>query len=210
MNKKHCQHNSLKFYYPELCQEWDYEKNAFPPDVCAPGSNKTVWWQCKENPCGCHTWQTKIYDRTKGEKCPFCSHRNLCPHNNLKALHPDICQEWDYERNAKGPDEYAPGSSKKVWWRCKENSCGCHNWESAISKRTCDKQGCPFCSHQKVCPHSNLKALHPDICQEWDYERNTKDPDEYAPGSKEKVWWRCEKIPAVVMSGSPQSPIEHV
>ncbi len=39
----------------------------------------------------------------------------VCKHDNLLVLHPELCQEWDYERNAKGPQKYAPGSSSKVW-----------------------------------------------------------------------------------------------
>jgi glutaredoxin len=199
-NKKLCKHNNLLALFPELYEEWDYERNEKGPESYPKSSSKKVWWKCKINPCGCHRWEATINHRTNLKNprgCPYCSNQKLCKHNNLLALFPELCEEWDYERNKKGPEEYSKGFCKKVWWKCRNDPCGCHRWEATISKRTNLKnpRGCPYCSNQKLCKHNNLSILCPELCKEWDYERNEKSPEEYSKGSCKKVWWKCRNDP---------------
>jgi rubrerythrin len=62
--------NSLKELYPELAEEWNYEKNGnFTPDKVTPGSDKRVWWKCKY--CG-YEWETTVGHRVNGTGCPSC------------------------------------------------------------------------------------------------------------------------------------------
>jgi hypothetical protein len=100
-----CIHNNLMISHPELCKEWNYEMNTIIPQVCLSGSNKLIWWICKNNVCGCHLWKATISDRTRGRGCPYCSKRKLCPHNNLAYLYIELCKEWDYERNTNKPED---------------------------------------------------------------------------------------------------------
>ena len=61
---------SLADNYPDLLEEWDYDKNIdITPEIITVKSNKKVWWKCKK--CG-HEWQAKIAKRTSGEGCPYC------------------------------------------------------------------------------------------------------------------------------------------
>ena len=65
-------YNDLESKCPELAGEWDYERNgdAKPSDFTT-GSNRNVWWVCKD--CG-HKWHTAIYDRAIAKTgCPQCS-----------------------------------------------------------------------------------------------------------------------------------------
>lgn len=99
----------------------------------------------------------------------------LCKHNNLLALNPKICEGWNYDKNDLGPENYTSSSNKRVWWKCVSNPCGCHVWEATINNRV--KAGsCPFCSktNKRICPHNNLLALNPELCKEWDYDKNQK------------------------------------
>ena len=53
--------NNLKFNFPEIAKEWHPNKNGnLKPDEVAKGSNKIVWWLCKNG----HEWQKKITHRT--------------------------------------------------------------------------------------------------------------------------------------------------
>src|SRR5438270_13692144 len=56
----------------------------------------------------------------------------LCPHNNLFVLYPELCEEWDHEKNDKSPSEYLSQSNKKVFWICKINHC---SWGAKIYSR---------------------------------------------------------------------------
>lgn len=191
---KPCEHNNFAIKFPELANEWDYEKNSKNPNEYAYSSNKKVWWICKNDiSCNCHRWITSISCRTGSNNsgCPFCNSGRICEHNNLAIKYPELALEWDYEKNTSRPEDYSYSSGESVWWICKNNVCGCHNFFCRIAHRTFMNSGCPFCSHRKLCQHSNLLILYPDLCKEWNYEKNLKHPSEYPSGSGERVWWIC-------------------
>ena len=75
----------------------------------------------------------------------------------------------------------------------KNNICGCHRWNASINNRTNRNSNCPFCSSQILCPHNNILYLYPEVCKEWDYQRNKNKPEKYSPGSNDKVWWQAER-----------------
>ena len=55
--------------FPELLDEWDYEKNLpIIPDYFSKGSDVKVWWICKNG----HSFQQKIANRCHGSGCPEC------------------------------------------------------------------------------------------------------------------------------------------
>jgi hypothetical protein len=39
----------------------------------------------------------------------------------------------------------------------------------------------------------SLPALYPNLIKEWDYQHNSKNPEEFTAYSSSKVWWNCEK-----------------
>ena len=190
-----CEHYNLAVCYPNIAKEWDYSKNLSKPEDYSPKSNKIFWWKCLEpDTCGCHYWETSANNRTKekGTGCPYCSGREACCHNNLLLKAPDLCNEWDYSKNIKGPDKYLVSSGKRVWWICNNpEACECHTYEARIIDKSSGKYGCLYCSKQRLCPHNNLLAKHPDICKEWHYELNDQGPETYHRGSNYKVWWKC-------------------
>jgi|SRR5579862_232215 len=194
---KACEHYNLELLYPELCKEWDYEKNIdINPSEITPGAAKSIFWIClsSKNSCGCHKWSTASRNRIKGNGCPFCGKGKICPHNNLLINHSELCKEWDYTKNKSLPETYSEGSSEKMSWICSKNKlCECHKWDASICYRTSKKCcGCPFCNKGKICPHYNLLTLRPKLCEEWDYEKNIVDPSTIGIGSDKKVFWICK------------------
>ena len=122
-----------------MLQEWNYNKNKdIKPTEISSQSNKKVWWQCKLG----HEWETAVHNRFKGKGCPYCSNTKvLVSFNDLKTKFPLIASDWNYEKNNDIPENYLYGSSKKVWWKCKEG----HEWVATIRDRTYGKTGCPIC-----------------------------------------------------------------
>ena len=58
--------NDLKTLFPEIAQE----ANGWDPSTVLAGSNKKMFWKCKER----HTWYAKPTDRTcGGTGCPRCA-----------------------------------------------------------------------------------------------------------------------------------------
>jgi len=134
--------NCLATKYPKLAKEWHPTKNGdlTPWDVTC-GSHKKVWWQCSKG----HDWKVMIKTRTNGNNCPYCAGQLPTKENNLLVINPELCEEWDYEKNKKRPEDYCPNSNKKVWWKCKE--CG-YEWFALISSRN-KSIGCPECCKSK-------------------------------------------------------------
>lgn len=191
----HCPHNNITITNPDIIKEWDFERNIQSPSQYTKGSHEEVWWKCIDATCDCHKWKASIKHRCSGTGCPFCKNKRVCPHYNLSTIYPDIVLEWDYDMNEKGPETYSPASNDMVKWRCKNNSCGCHNWEASILNRTCNESQCPFCMSGKACPHYNLLQQYPNIALEWNYDLNENGPETYSPGSSANVWWKCHLNP---------------
>lgn len=122
-----------------LIAEWDYEKNTeCKPTTIGKGYRNIVWWKCPQN----HSYQSYVYNRTKGVGCPYCAgKKTLRGYNDLETLNPNLTKEWNYDRNILKPYEVTLGSNKKVWWKCFKE----HEWEATISHRTRGR-GCPYCA----------------------------------------------------------------
>lgn len=127
----------------------------------------------------------------------------LCPKGDdyvMKSLaetFPAIAAQWDYERNgALTPADVTYGSNKIVWWKCP--ICG-HSYQKKISNRTApakrktESEKCPICLGRVIVPgYNSLKAKFPEIIEkEWDFEKNTIDPDTIPPTYRKKIWWIC-------------------
>ena len=66
-----CEHDSIKYTHPKICEEWHVEKNgAQKKEQISFGSDIKIWWQCQKNTL--HTWKTSVLHRTKGHGCPLC------------------------------------------------------------------------------------------------------------------------------------------
>ena len=61
--------------FPEVANDWDYEKNDLMPTEVSYGSAKRVSWKCSK--CG-HRWETTIANRThRHSQCPNCHGRGV-------------------------------------------------------------------------------------------------------------------------------------
>lgn len=200
---------SLLETHPDLCAQWDYNRNNTRPEEYTKSSKAEVWWICPIISCefGCaHKWKNTIRNRTdlrKNASCPFpkCTKyvRQFCIHQSLLYTHTNLCKEWNYEKNKLGPENYSSGSHDRIEWICGKKCDNCnesHKWSTEIRKRTeSDKTGCPWCSSNCVKPHCFKKSLafhNPDLCEEWDID-NELEPSNYLPQSNDMVWWICNK-----------------
>ena len=153
LNKRNCpycsgykvtEENSIKSLYPELLEEWDYEKNKYiRPEECSPGSEKKVHWICKEG----HEWMASISNRTRHKSgCPYCCGNLAIPGvTDLKTKCPELMEEWNYDRNINiNPETITFRSHKKVWWICKKG----HEWRATPHNRA-RGYGCPVCHRSR-------------------------------------------------------------
>ena len=179
----------LATLHPDLADEWDFEQNGdLSPAMVTAHSHKKVGWKCRK--CG-QQWPAKISDRVTGHGCPYCA--GQCPilgETDLATLRPDLIEEWDYEQNdTLTPTMVTAHSGKQAWWKCKK--CG-QQWPAKISDRVAG-HGCPYCAGQRpIIGETDLATLHPDLADEWDFEKNGDlTPTMVTAHSGKKVWWRC-------------------
>lgn len=185
--------------YPEIAKEWNYEKNGeLTPWMVMPGSNQYIWWKCSD--CG-YEWQTPAYSRTgQGTGCPKCTNRVIIAgDNDFATRYPELATEWNPEKNgALKPQDVAPKSNKKVWWRC--SVCG-HDWEASVSDRASGR-GCPKCAIQKrvqgrtdtfIEKNGSLKQNYPQLAKQLHPTKNMElTAENISPYSSKKVWWLCQ------------------
>lgn len=116
---------------------------------------------------------------------------------SLSDAFPELAAQWDYEKNGDlTPNSVSYGSHLKVWWKC--SICG-HSYQKKIanrtapSKRKTESEKCPICLGRMVIPgYNSLQARYTEIVEkEWDFEKNTLDPDTISPHYRKKVWWKC-------------------
>ncbi len=187
--------NSLAVKFPRIAEEWDYDKNKITPSQIAGQSNKKAFWICKVN--SEHTWMAVVCNRTTGNKgCPFCARQRVCSSNCLSSTHPQLVNEWNYEKNGEiTPANIVSGNSKKVWWVCLINKKH-PTYDVSPHTRTSLNVGCPYCANKKVCIDNCFATTHPDMANEWHIEKNSISPYDITYGTNKKVWWRCIKDPS--------------
>lgn len=184
-------YNDFESHYPEFAKQWHPTKNGnLTPDQVSKGSNKEIWWICKEG----HEFLQKVsaYVYSNGS-CPCCSNRRVLPgYNDLATTNPELLKEWDYEKNSKlSPTEVVPGSSKSAWWICKYG----HEWKAPIRKRAQNGTQCPICINKKVKEGFNdILTTHPHLAKELHPTKNQGiDISTVYAFSETILWWVCDK-----------------
>ncbi len=179
----------LKIKYPELAIEFDSKKNiGINLSELTIGSSRKVWWLCRNK----HSWAAVVQSRTRNgviHTCPYCKGIRPSKERNFATENKSLLKYWDYKKNTLKPEEFTPKSNKKIWWICSEG----HSWQNSIKRTVLQEGCCPICKKRKtVSVIYNLKDKYPEIAKYWDYDKNTKTPDNYTPYSGKKVWWKCE------------------
>lgn len=178
--------NDLLTTHPDIAAEWHPQKNKSTPQDFSKGSHEKVWWLGK---CS-HEWEMAINSRTsQSQGCPFCSGNSLLVGvNDLASQRPDVAAEWHPTYNEEtSPSDVFVYSSKVFWWL---GTCG-HEWDTNVSSRTSQNNGCPVCRGLRVVPGINdLKTLIPDLAFQWHPSKNGALTSQMITvASHQNVWW---------------------
>lgn len=183
--------NSLRAKAPEIAKEWHPTKNGkLTPDKVIAGGKRKVWWQCKKDKS--HEWETQVYLRIKGGKCPDCNHTRVSKENCLNKDFAYIAAQLHPTKNGdRNGDNIAAQSGQKFWWICPEGPD--HVWQATPGNRTSRGSGCPACNGKQVSITNCLATLNPDTASLWHPRNGKLSPSDITPNSKKLVWWRCPK-----------------
>ena len=133
--------------------------------------------------------------------CSYCAGKKVGLSNCLATKNPELAKQWHPTKNGDlTPYDVTCGSGKNVWWQCSKNPK--HEWNTDIDSRVYNNNGCPYCCGQLPSDDYNLLFYYPELCDEWDYIKNKKNPEEYTPKSGQKVWWKCKKCNKTFSGGA--------
>ena len=173
--------------------------------VIRPHSHHKVWWSCDQCPDSLsHIWKARVYDRSRGTGCPYCSGTKVCQHNTLTRKAPQVAMYWDANKNHPlSPDQVTVSSNARAHWRC---SVCLHEWQAQVVQKACVNSGCPKCAkanggrradgtRQK---HPTFAAAKHALLEQWDHDKNRENghfPDNTSLQSSKRIWWRCHACP---------------
>lgn len=109
----------------------------------------------------------------------------------LLSEFPGLAAQWNYKKNGDlTPEDIAPHSGKKVWWKCEKG----HEWQETVNMRS-RKYGCPYCAGKRIAVGFNdLATCIPKIAAQWHPTKNGDlTAENVTSKSNKRVWWRCEK-----------------
>lgn len=92
-------YNDLESQMPEVAKAWNYERNALLPSQVTVKSHRKVWWKCPQG----HEWEAKVYARTQGNGCPYCSQKMSTSKAEqlvfyyIKKYFPDAVNRYDFD-----------------------------------------------------------------------------------------------------------------
>ena len=147
--------NDFKTLYPELAEEYDYEKNSIKFEDLNLGERKhSFFWKCSK--CG-YQWKASIESRIRSKYCPKCASSvgaktrslNLIKkEGSLATNYPELAKEWHPTKNGDlKPEEMTCKNKKIVWWKC--SICG-NEWENSVALRTQGFGRCKKCNHHLI------------------------------------------------------------
>ena len=171
----------------DLAKEWDPENELRPTEVL-PYSNREVNWICPKG----HKYPAKIYHRTEGRGCPFCS--GLLPiagETDLESAHPEIAKTWHPTlNNGRLPSEFSGRSHHEAWWICERG----HAYPAPIYRRV-RGSGCSVCDCKRIVPGINdLQKLAPDLANEFHKTKNgSRTVNNTGVHYNKDVWWQCSE-----------------
>ena len=111
-------------------------------------------------------------------------------HYSFAESCPDQMLDWDYDKNTVDPYSLPKTSKEVCYFKC--HICG-YEWKSGIYRISYSRSKCLYC-YGKQTPKigiSDLFTLRPDLKDDWDWSKNTKDPKCLGINSHYFAHWKC-------------------
>ena len=139
--------------------------------------------------CG-KEWDVKPNNILSGhiQSCSLCyTFEQWCLENNKQ----DILERWDYELNNYKPNEITYGTHEKYYFKCPK---GIHESElKSIGVFTSRQEGFMKCKQCNSFKQWCLENNRQDVLERWDYELNSKNPNEITFSTTKQYYFKCPR-----------------
>jgi hypothetical protein len=192
-NKKRC--GDCLFCLPKSCNIYSgiwSSKNELKPEQVAISSHKKYFFDCPD--CK-HSYEQTPANKTKGNRCHFCSNKKICGDISCLFCLPKSCNIYSgiwSSKNELKPEQVAISSHKKYFFDC--HYCK-HNYEQSPSHKT-RGHGCRYCARYNSliccdlsCLFCLLKSCNVYV-DTWSLKNNKK-PYQVSISSTKKYWFLC-------------------
>lgn len=187
--------NDLSVTHPDVFAQIHSEMNNIDISRLHAGMDKKLWWKCNEN--NSHYWPaTPKYRIQSNSGCGMCNNSYIVfGINDISVTHSALYRELHATLNLINKldtTKLSSGSSKKVWWQCKENPS--HYWCSTVKDRT-QNHGCGMCHNLYVISGINdLSVSDPTLYSRLHRQMNEDQGvniENLSYSTARKVWWKC-------------------
>lgn len=182
--------NNLIKTHPQLSLEWSYSLNKeLSPSTVSKGSKQEAWWICPK----CKSeYLAEIKYRTGNHGCLYCAGRLVNETNSLAARNPKLATTWHPTLNGTTtPHDVTYNSATMAWWFCEKG----HEWESLISSRNNNGNGCKYCSNFVLKGYSDMWTTNPELAN---LLANPEEGYKFMQFSSKKVDWKCPTCDSVI------------
>lgn len=127
---------------------WDYKVNTANPWKINFGSVEKVWIKCQYKNYH-NSYEVPINNFTNSNsRCPYCNLKGKMVHelDSLGTVYPQVLEIWS-NKNKESYYNYAPKSSKKVWWKCPNEKHD--NYYRSIYESFEANFNCPSCIQER-------------------------------------------------------------
>ena len=187
---------------------WHPNKNGnLTPRKCFKTSSKIIYFKC--DICN-HSYKSSLDNVTrhntncsyctnklicKNNKCEFCFKKSFASSQKAKYWHPFLNGIENKKNDI--PRYYFKSCNKKKWFKC--GKCE-HSFKISLNGIENTKNGCPFCSHRRICKNYNCDSCFKKSFASsqkanfWHPNKNGEiTPRMMAKFSSKKFWFKCNK-----------------
>lgn len=155
--------------------------------------------------CGKHHYKRMDAVINNGARCEQCVKNGNKANigQSLKSLYPEVASMYDKsEKNLTPSSLVMPSSNKKAYFYCDgiRRRLKPHIFYKKISMEVLAYykgiygNGCPICQGTlKVSGINDFKTMNPEIADQWDYDKNSCNPEDVYFESETKYYFKCKK-----------------
>ncbi|WP_432246011.1 zinc-ribbon domain-containing protein [Arthrobacter sp. G.S.26] len=176
-------YGTIQQLFPQAASQWHPTMNGDTSlDQVTHGSSASYWWLCE---CG-SSYQRRAIGQAGSPGCSPCLRRlaRSSLHEAVEA-HPNAFSEWHPTRNGSYSDAIPLRSTKRFWWRCRND----HNYTMNMNLKLLGGS-CPHCAERTVQAIPGERIATAALAGEWIDELNGGLKLHEAKTTQRYVW-RC-------------------